>query len=144
MKWMSGGHPDLSKRLRKLFPELQAIDRELKADQVRPDKAALQEFRQILDNLRMTAWTVSELMNARETDKNPEPLLSFLASERMRRLSSMIRDLCADMDNQVFAGQSSGVNALSEAVLGLQTRITQLAADHQPEVHGMRKKAGGS
>ena len=139
---MNDGHPDLSTRLRNGFSELQAIDRELKADKVSPDKAALQEFRQILDNVRMTAWTVSELMNARETDKNPEPLLSFLASERMRRLGSMIRDLCADMDNQLFAGQNSGIHALSEAVLGLQARITQLTASHRPAVHAMSKKAG--
>jgi hypothetical protein len=138
------GHPDLSTRLRSVLSELQAIDRELKADIAAPDKAVLQEFRQILDNVRMTAWTVSELMNARETEKNPEPLLSFLASERMRRLSYMIRDLCIDMDKQVLTWQSSGVQALSDSVLGLQSRITQLIARSRPSVPTISKRAGGN
>jgi len=82
----------------------------------------------VLDNVRLTAWTVNELLNARET---PERLLSFLATERMRRLSHMIKDLCADMDKEVFSWQSTGVQALSDSVLVLQSRITKLIARHR-------------
>jgi hypothetical protein len=125
---MKDGASDLSTRLGKLASELQAIDLELRSESVPPDKALLQEFRQVLDNVRLTAWTVNELMNARET---PERLLSFLAIERMRRLSHMIRDLCADMDKEVFTWQSTGVQTLSDAVLVLQSRITKLIARHR-------------
>ena len=141
---MNDGHPTLSTRLRELSSELQAIDSELKADKASPNRAALQEFRQTLDEIRMTAWTVSELINAREGGKNPGPLLSFLASERMRRLSSMIRDLCADIDKQVFTWQSSGIQSLSDSVLGLQSRITKLIARDRPAVHAMSKTVGGT
>ena len=141
---MKDGQDDVSSRLRKLASELRAIDRELKVQQSAPEKAALQDFRQILDDVRLTAWTVNELMNAREARKNPEPLLSFLASERMRRLSYMIRDLCADMDKQKFTWQTSGMQALSDSVLGLQSRITKLIAHQRTVFQAANRRAGGS
>lgn len=140
---MKDGQEDVSSRLRNLASELRAIDRELKAEKVTPEKAALQDFRQVLDDVRLTAWTVNELTNAKEARKNPEPLLSFLAAERMRRLSYMIRDLCADIDNQVFTWQSSGIQALSDSVLGLQSRITKLIAHQRTVFHAANRRAGG-
>lgn len=128
---MQDGHPDLSSRLSNLSSELRTLDLELKADGNTLDKALLQEFRQTMDDIRLTAWTAAELMNARESNRNPEPMLSFLAAERMRRLSYMIRDLCADMDKQAFTWQSTGVQTLSDAVLMLQARITRLIARHR-------------
>jgi hypothetical protein len=125
---MTDGAPDLATRLRNVTLELEAIDLELRSEAVTPDKSLLQDFRHVLDNVRLTAWTVSELMNARET---PERLLSFLAMERMRRLSCMVRDLCADMDKEVFTWQSTGVQNLSDSVLVLQSRITKLIARHR-------------
>lgn len=141
---MKDGQEDVSSRLRKLASELRAIDRELKAEEITPQTAALQDFRQVLDDVRLTAWTVNELMNARQASRDPEPLLSFLASERMRRLSYMIRNLCADMDNQVFTWQSSGIQALSDSVLGLQSRITRLIAHHRPVLQRADGRAGGT
>ncbi len=137
---MKSGDPDLSSRLRGVFSELQAIDRELKAGKVTPSKAALQKFRQILDSVRMTAWTVSELINARESKTNPEPLLSFLASERMRRVSQMIRDLCVDIDKQAFAWQRSGIQILSDSVRGLESRINKLLTPQSPAGRSFSKR----
>jgi hypothetical protein len=125
---MKDGAPELSTSLRNISSELRAIDLELRSESTVPDKALLQEFRQILDDVRLTAWTVNELLNARET---PENLLSFLAAERMRRLSYMIRDLCADIDKEAFTWQSDGVQGLCDAVLVLQSRITKLIARHR-------------
>jgi len=125
---MKSGDAELSSRLRSTSSELRAINRQLKAGKVTPSKTALQEFRQILDNVRMTAWTVSELINARESTTNPEPLLSFLASERMRRVSQMMRDLSADIDKQAFTWQNSGIQALSNSVRELDSRLTKLSA----------------
>ena len=74
---------DLSTRLLNLSLEFQSIEDELKMTS-RVDLPALQQFRQSLDDLRMTAWKISELINhARHED--PELLYLFLASERLRR-----------------------------------------------------------
>lgn len=125
---MKGVLPYLSGRLLSMTSELRTLENHLKCGEATLDKAALEEFREAVDEVRLTAWTASELMNARQ---RPESLLSFIASERMRRLSSMIRDLCADIDQEAFAWQSSGVQELSDAVLMLQSRMTKLIARHQ-------------
>lgn len=127
--------PEFANRLRSITLELRTIENELKSEEISADKTALQEFRQAIDDARLTAWTVSELMNARET---PESLFSFIASERMRRLNSMIRDLCADMDKQAFTWQSSGVQGLSDAVLELQSRLSKLIARHRTGMQSSR------
>lgn len=132
---MNDALPEFSNRLRSLTSELRTLENELKSKEITADKTALQEFRQAIDDSRLTAWKVSELMNTRET---PESLLSFIASERMRRLSSMIRDLCADMDKKAFTWQSSGVQALSDAVLELQSRINKVIAPHRTGIKGSR------
>lgn len=128
---MQGGHPSLSTRLRNVSSELRAIDLELKAEHVTTDKALLHEFRQAIDDVRFTAWTVNELMNARDSHRNTEPLQSFLISERIRRLSYMIRDLCADMDKEFVTGQNTALQNLSDSLPVLQTRITKVIANHR-------------
>lgn len=133
---MNDALPEFSNRLRSITSELRTIENELKSEKITLDKTALQEFRQAIDDARLTAWTVNELMNAREA---PESLLSFIASERLRRLSSMIRDLCADMEKQAFTWQSSGVQVLSDAVLVLQSRITKTIAQHPRPVSGQER-----
>jgi hypothetical protein len=130
---MQDSHQGLSSRLQNLTSELRALDQELK-QQTAPDKQLLQELRQAIDDVRLTAWTVDEMINARERQANPQKLLTFLASERMRRLSCMIGDLCADMDKQVFTWQTTGVQNLSDAILLLQSRITRLIARHRAGV----------
>ena len=128
---MSSSQPTLSQKLQSLTSDLRALDEQLKLKQGAPDKRELEDFRQVMDDVRLTAWTVNEMMNARESRTNPEKLLTFLASERMRRLTYMIRDLCADMDKQTFTWQMAGVQSLSDAILVMQSRITKLIAKHR-------------
>ncbi|MGZ4878588.1 MAG: hypothetical protein ACXVIO_10365, partial [Candidatus Angelobacter sp.] len=59
-----------SDRLREISSELREIDLALKSGAT-PDLLLLQEFRHVLDNARLTAWTVSELLNAFESQKDP-------------------------------------------------------------------------
>src|SRR5713226_5094625 len=67
-----------SSTLRSLTTELRTLDHDLKSSR-QVDAAALREFRQALDNVRMTAWTVSELLNVREARRNPQAVISFMA-----------------------------------------------------------------
>src|SRR5258708_26774121 len=87
----------LSARLRSLTDELRTLDRELKLGPP-SDVSLLQEFRLVLDNTRLTAWTVGELLNAREVQKDPGTALSFLTSERLRRFGQLAKDLSADIE----------------------------------------------
>jgi len=115
----------LSARLRDLTNELRALDRDLKSGPP-PDVSQLGEFRQMLDSTRMTAWTVGELINARELQKDPGAMLSFLIAERLRRFGQMTKDLIADLEQHGITGQTHGVQGLFEYVNLLQDHLGKL------------------
>jgi hypothetical protein len=120
----------LSERLRRLSDDLRGFELELKAGST-PEGTLLQEFRQVLDNARMTAWTVSELANAVESQKDPARVLSFVAAERLRRSTQMLKDLCADIDQQGVTWQTSGVQGLYETVSLLQSQLGKMIDQHR-------------
>lgn len=119
----------LSGRVRQLSADLREFDSDLKAGAT-PEVTLLQEFRQVLDNARMTAWTVSELLNAVETQKDPGKVLSFVAAERLRRSTQMLKDLGADIDSQGVTWQTSGIQGLFETVSVLQVQLSNVIHQH--------------
>ena len=96
-----------------------------------PELPHLQEFRHVLDNARLTAWTVSELLSAAESQKDPANVLSFIAAERLRRSNQMLKDLCTDIDGQGVTWQTNGIQALFETVNSLQVQLRQLVEEHR-------------
>jgi hypothetical protein len=119
-----------SERLRAISGELREIDLALKSGTT-PDVLHLQEFRQVLDNARMTAWTVSELLNAVETQKDPAKVLSFVAAERLRRSNQILKDLCRDIDDQGVTWQTQGIQNLYDTVNTLQVQLRKLVSEHR-------------
>jgi class 3 adenylate cyclase len=91
----------------------------------------LQEFRHVLDNARLTAWTVSELLSAVESKKDPANVLSFIAAERLRRSNQMLKDLCTDIDGQDVSWQTNGIQALFDTVNTLQVQLRKLVEEHR-------------
>ena len=89
----------LSARLRSLTSRLRSVDRDLKSNPS-VGGAALREFRQAVDTVRMTAWTVSELRNVRLARKDPQGVISFLTAERLRRFSQMANELGSDLERE--------------------------------------------
>ena len=120
----------LSERLRRLSTELRSLEDELKSGHT-PEALHLQEFRRVLDNARMTAWTVSELLNARERRQDPAKVASFVVAERLRRCNHMLKDLCADFENEGVTWQTHGIQSLFETVKLLQVRLSKLIDDHR-------------
>ena len=118
--------PSFSSRLRSLTSRLRSLDRDLKSNPSLSG-AALREFRQAVDNVRMTAWTVNELLNARESQKNPQAVISFLTAERLRRFSQMVRDLCGDLEQDGATWPDQGIKALKDSMTQLRERLSQLA-----------------
>jgi hypothetical protein len=120
----------LAERLRGISGELREIDLAMKSG-FTPDLSLLQEFRHVLDNARLTAWTVSELLNAVESQRDPAKVLSFVAAERLRRSNQMLKDLCTDIDQQGVTWQSSGIQGLFETVNVLQVHLGKLVSGHR-------------
>lgn len=110
-----------SVRVRNLIDELQAADHNLKAETV--EGALLSELRQALDNIRLTAWTVSELQNARDNSKDTRAMVSFLTAERLRRFRRMIDDFCSDLERDGAAWPASSMYDLQESVAMLRERL---------------------
>jgi hypothetical protein len=131
----------LSERLRRLSDDLRGFELELKAGST-PEGTLLQEFRQVLDNARMTAWTVSELANAVESQKDPARVLSFVAAERLRRSTQMLKDLCADIDQQGVTWQTSGVQGLYETVSLLQSQLGKMIDQHRGRFERAKEASG--
>jgi hypothetical protein len=129
----------LSERLRSLSTELREFEVDLKTGET-PETGLLQEFREVLDNARMTAWTVSELANAAEAQKDSARVLTFLAAERLRRSTQMLKDLCSDLDAQSVSWQTSGVQGLYETVNVLQLQLSKMIDQHRGRFEKVKAK----
>ncbi len=128
------GH--LSERLRLLSAELRSAELELKSG-LAPEALLLQEFRHVLDNARMTAWTVSELLNARERQQDPAKVISFVLAERLRRANQMLKDLCADIEQEGVTWQTHGIQSLFDTVKQLQIKLIKLIDQHRARFEKM-------
>ena len=121
---MSQNPESFRQEITQLSQALRAMDRRLRTEAA-PDVVALNELRQALDNLRLTAWTVSELINARQVKEDPNTVLSFLAGERLRRLEQLARNVCGDLDRGVLTVESHGMASFVDSMIALQQRLAQ-------------------
>jgi hypothetical protein len=115
---------NLSSELRQFSSELRRLEKRLQSEAA-PDTVALHEFRHAVDNVRLTAWSVSELSNAQQAKKNPDAVLTFLAAERLRRFDQMVRNLCGDIDRRVITFQTNGMESLLDSVQTLHVRLRE-------------------
>jgi hypothetical protein len=129
---MSNIPENLTCEIKHLTSELRRLEHRLKAEAA-PDTVALIEFRHAVDNVRLTAWSVSELINAEHTKKNPETVLAFLAAERLRRFDQMVRNLCGDIERRIVTFQTNGMHSLIDSVNMLQQRLTQRFSDRESQ-----------
>jgi hypothetical protein len=121
---MSTTPEDLSSEIRHFSAELKRLEQRLKSEPP-PDPAALNEFRYRVDNLRLTAWSTSELINAARTKTSPDTVLAFLSAERLRRFEQLVKSLCGDIERGLITVRTDGMQALCESVNDLQQRLVQ-------------------
>ena len=133
----SGFH--LVSQLRTLTAGLRQLEHDLKSGRT-TDGAALHEFRQAIDEVRMTAWTASELNNIQSERK--ANLASFLAAERIRRFAQMIRDFSIDLEHQDLTWESGGVQALFDSVAALQSHLDRLIRQHRASFRNLKDEQG--
>ena len=112
----------LSYKLRNLTAELRLLDENLKSN-TPLDSATLREFRHALDNVRLTAWTVNELLDARQSHKDLQTMTSFLTFQRLWRFSQMVQDLCSDFDRDGVYWSGEGLRHFTESLGQLHERL---------------------
>lgn len=125
--------------LRKFTEDLRLLERQLQTAPL-TDLGALHEFRQALDEMRMTAWTVNELHIAQSNKK--EALASFLAAERIRRFAQIIKDLCHDLEDRKLTWGSGGIQSLFDSVTLLHTRLELLVEQHRASFRNLKDEQG--
>ena len=113
---------DLSSEIRHFSAELKRLEQRLKSEPP-PDPLALNEFRHGVDNVRLTAWSVSEIINAERIKNNPDTVLAFLSAERLRRFEQLVKSLCGDIERGIITVRTEGMHALCESVNDLQQRL---------------------
>jgi len=114
----------LTHEIRHLTSELRRVEQRLKSE-LEPDPTALNDFRHAVDNARLTAWSVSELINAERVKKDPNTVMAFLSAERLRRFDQLVKSLCGDIERGLITVQTNGMQSLSDSVNTLQQRLTQ-------------------
>ena len=119
---MNTSPEDLSSEIRHFSAELKRLEERLKSEPP-PDAAALSEFRHRVDNLRLTAWSASELINAERIKKSPDTVLAFLSAERLRRFEQLVKSLCGDIERGIITVRTDGMQALCDSVNDLQQRL---------------------
>jgi hypothetical protein len=121
---MTKNPESLTFELKHLASELKRAEDRLKSEAA-PDPLVLNEFRHAVDNIRLTVWSVSELINAQHTKKNPDTVLAFLAAERLRRFDQMVKTLSADIEKRMVTVQTNGMESLLGSVETLYLRLRQ-------------------
>ena len=126
---MIGTAQDLCEKLRILSSQLKDLDNDLKSVTM-AEIHVLHEFRSALDSARLTAWTASELLHARQNGVNLERMERFRTAERVRRITEMANELCTDMREGGVTLQSQGLRFLADGLRGLLFRLDGITKSH--------------
>jgi hypothetical protein len=105
----------LSSELKRLSSELRHLERRFQSEPA-PDSSALADFRLAVDGVRLAAWSVNELVNARDADNDHDTALTFLATERLRRFDQLVTSIRGDIERRVITFKTSGMTKLFHSV----------------------------
>jgi hypothetical protein len=87
----------------------------------------LNDFRHAVDNVRLAAWSVGELLNAKHIKGSPNTVMAFLSAERVRKFNLLVQNLSRDIERGIITLETTGMPALCESVIRLQAKLTRTA-----------------
>src|SRR6476646_3527245 len=123
---------ELSSETKRLTSELKRLAQRFQLEPA-PDPATLQEFRHAVDNIRLAAWNVSEVIYARQGEKASDTMVGFLAGERLRRFDQLAKNICADVERRAITFKTSGMTSLFHSVSMLLDLLKQSLKEHQEQ-----------
>ena len=91
--------------------------------ELEPDLDTLNEFRLALDDTRLTAWSVSELVNAHLGSTNREAVLAFVSAERLRRFRQILHSLTTDITRGALKVRKIDTATLLESIQALEQAL---------------------
>jgi len=111
---------NLAHEIRRLAAELNELEKRLRTEP-EPDLESLNELRHAVDNTRLTAWSVSELM----TGKAGRNRHAALALERLRRLDHIILSISRDIEAGAIPADSLELQSLRKSASNLENLLAR-------------------
>lgn len=118
-------------RLLRISAELRSLEASLLA--ANSDHRVLREFRDAVDQVRLTAWSVHHWQELESENRDPYAVLPQLVNERIRRARQLTDDVTQDLDAEEFLENVTGLKELAAAVERLHERLA-------PLIKSLRKK----
>jgi len=101
-------------RLKKACAELVNLEYDMRSGPV--DLNILREFRDAVDNVRKTAWTIQEWQERQSRQEDPKTVLPLLTAERIRRATQLCDSITADWAEHEIARGTVGIDEFFQAV----------------------------
>ena len=115
---------NLSSRLEQARKDMQELAEAIKAGEI--DPRVLREFRQSVDHLRLTAWAVQQWLELQAQNRDAYSVLPLLTGERIRRATTLNRDLTDELDAMEITYGTEGLKELFDSVNELLQRLGPL------------------
>lgn len=132
---MAATEGSLTSRLEQARKEMLELAEAIKAGEI--DPRVLRDFRQSVDHLRLTAWAVQQWLELQSQNRDAYSVLPLLTGERIRRATTLNRDLTGELDAMEITVESAGLKELFDSVNELLQRLGPLFG---PGEAGGRKK----
>lgn len=114
----------LTERLEAATANLRELEQLVKSGDL--DSRVLQEFRNAVDHIRATSWAVQQWIGLSAQRGNPYELLPTLSAERVRRGTTLVKDLLLDIQSGEVAIETPGLDKLYPVVVDLEQRLKML------------------
>lgn len=132
---MSEAESDIKKgiatRLESVAQEIRELEKAIKFIDTAVDPRVLSDFRQAIDHIRLTAWTVQSWLDQRDRGRDPSPLLPLLTAERIRRAVQLNSDLARDLDSIQLTVSTEGIEELYRAVQRVHRPLAGVFEKHE-------------
>ena len=115
----------ISVRLENVTDELRQIH-ELLASEDDVDSRILTDFRDAVNRVRNTAWAVEQYANSKQTETDPQTVLSVLAGERIRVAYQLCRLIQGDLANPDIQFQKGQLLQFRDAANELERQVNAL------------------
>lgn len=116
-------------RLKKACADLVNLEYDMRSGSV--DSQILREFRDAVDNVRKTAWTVQEWQERQSRQQNPDTVLPLLTAERIRRATQLCDAISADSAARRVAPETVGIDDFFHAVGRVHQTLLTLLRDRK-------------
>ena len=107
---------DLSGQLANAAGQIRELEQAMKSHQTGLDIRLLIEFRQAVDQIRLTTWAMQKWIDLRGDQKNLYGALALLMAERIRRATELNNELARDLKSIGMVPETTGITDLRIAV----------------------------